>query len=177
MIDCLYLLEEIMMPKKPEEGDIYYSESEGKYYPFRVLRIDRDFPVFHVLTYYPIQEKPTTKNFNELEVFIWHTPIANLDEATFLINQPVRDEELHGYYTYLKMTHFQRYIEETGQNLDDVTNQATSAFREALALSDEGKIGEAIQKYSEAFDLFPLFYEALDNRAFLIALCKIQIPV
>lgn len=40
-----------------------------------------------------------------------------------------------------------------------------------LRLTDEKKLFEAIDSYSKAIDLFPPFFEAIDNRAF----CKMDL--
>lgn len=40
-------------------------------------------------------------------------------------------------------------------------------FYKAYALTDEKKSYEAIEQYTKAFELFPLFHEAMDNRAFV----------
>ena len=44
---------------------------------------------------------------------------------------------------------------------------ANELYTKALTLTDEKKYEEAIEYYSKAFEMFPLFYEAMDNRAFV----------
>jgi tetratricopeptide (TPR) repeat protein len=102
-------------------------------------------------------------------VLLGHAPIdaASFREGWELIgNQKVEREELEGFILYLKYTDFSRYLEFTGQDVKKVVSEANQHYRRAYALGDQKKPAEAIEEYGKAIDLFPLFYEALDNRGF-----------
>lgn len=44
--------------------------------------------------------------------------------------------------------------------------EANAHYRKANALGDAGQKEESIREYTKAVELFPLFFEAIDNRAF-----------
>jgi tetratricopeptide (TPR) repeat protein len=83
-----------------------------------------------------------------------------------IANQPVSKEELVGFVEYLKLTDFPRYVSFTGQDSKQIVRKANEHYKRAYSLGEQGKRVEAIAEYSHAIDLFPLFYEAIDNRAF-----------
>ena len=58
--------------------------------------------------------------------------------------------------------------EESGQDLNELLKKANEAYKSGYYLTDEKKYEAALEKYSEAVDIFPLFFEALHNRAFVL---------
>ncbi|AKJ27044.1 hypothetical protein AAW51_0353 [Caldimonas brevitalea] len=72
-----------------------------------------------------------------------------------------------GFVEYLKLTDFPRYISFTGQDSKEIVRKANEHYKLAYTLGDQGKRTEAIAEYSQPIELFPLFYEAIDNRAFI----------
>lgn len=50
--------------------------------------------------------------------------------------------------------------------MSSLVARANDHYRRACALGNIEKRTEAIEEYSKAIDIFPLFYEAIDNRAF-----------
>ncbi len=106
---------------------------------------------------------------SRLGVRVGHAPIdaASFSDWERVGNRPVRDADLDGFKVYLKHTDFSRYLQFTGQDVDKIVATANGHYKRGYALSDEGKRREAIAEYDQAIDLFPLFYEAIDNRAFL----------
>lgn len=156
-----------------KEGDIFFTESKDSqgplfpagFYPWKVLKIDEG-DVCHVSRYRPFDVPPTPQDISNFKPFILHSPIKcdGFGDSTIISNQPVTKDELGGYLEYLKRTNFQRYLKETGQNPDTVIAEANEAYNKARALSDEGKYNEANTYYTKAIDIFPLFFEATDNR-------------
>lgn len=143
------------------EGDIFYTLLNNQYYFHKVLKVDNDFNTYHVLGYNPVSTLPETAD--GLTVFIYHTPIdKNGFENPVLFTKTIlTDEELVGFHEYIRMTN----------NMDLIIPEATRYFHEGYALTDEKKHELAIKKYTLAVELFPMLYEALDNRAF----CKMDL--
>lgn len=146
-----------------KSGDIRYVEADNRYQVMKVLRVDAATGIYHILSYTDMAQIPALHDLSQLEIKAWHTPADGLEDSNFLINRPVTEDELQGYYYYLKTTDFKRYCGETGQDIDAVIAHANEAFQEAIAFEDEERYTEAIAKYGEAIDAYPLFYEAIDN--------------
>ena len=146
-----------------KEGDVIYIKTDDGYHVNKILKVDEQ-GTFHVLTYEPISRKPKEKDLKELTVSCYHAPIASLSDSEFLTNIPVKEEDLEGYLEYLKMTDFKKYVEETGQDMDEIIERATEEFQRGNDLAEDGEFEEALLHYTETIQLFPLFYEALDNR-------------
>lgn len=153
-------------------GDIFVQEDKTGWYAIKILAVDpwpEDSPSAHCLTYQSVSSKPTIQSLQQTPVLIWHAPIdaASFSQGWELIgNQVPVKEEFVGFVTYLKLTDFARYIAFTGQDSKEIVRKANEHYKRAHALGDEGRRTEAIDEYSEAIELFPLFYEAIDNRAF-----------
>jgi tetratricopeptide (TPR) repeat protein len=153
-------------------GDLIVKDDANGWLAVRILAVDTwpdGSATAHCLTYKSVASKPTVDTFRGLPVLIWHAPI---DARSFhqdwerIGNQAPLREELVGFFEYLKRTDFPRYLAVTGQDAKEIVGQANEHYRRACALGDQGKRAEAIAEYSQAIDLFPLFYEAIDNRAF-----------
>jgi len=146
-----------------KEGDVFYTEYDGKYHVYKLLRREEAEETFHVLGYTPVSEEPTLDVLHLLEVSYYHAPIhhESFNDTYFLINTPVTDDELIGFYEYQK---------QMDNEFEIIANKATDHYQQAYQLTDEGKHTEAIEAYSKAIELLPTFYEAIDNRAF----CKMD---
>lgn len=160
------------MIRKFQEGDIIYVKNEDKlnFDVCKILKIEHWFDTsdtWHILWYEPLSHPPTVDDIQNLTVQGLHAPVASFhNRAELIANVPITAQELEGYYTYLKMTDFRKYLEETGQEMNTVAQQAIAAYQRGYYLTDEGKLEEAIAAYTEAINIFPFLYEALDNRAF-----------
>ena len=123
----------------------------------------------HCRTYMPVAQRPVAGGLDKLEVRVGHAPIA---AASFsrgwkrIANLPVLAADLDGFLVYLKLTDFPRYLQVSGHDLDAIVREANEHYRRACALGDAGKRAEAIAEYDAAIELFPMFFEAIDNRAF-----------
>lgn len=137
-------------------GDIFYTQANGQYYPHKLLLIDEN-DIWHVLSYQAVDQPPTLTD--HLNIFIYHSPFdaAAFPDAILLGYQPVQSQDLIGYHEYLRQTRDPEYYIPI----------VTGYFNEALGLSDQQLHWEAIDAYTKAADLFPMLYEALDNRAFV----------
>lgn len=154
-------------------GDIITQKrADGSWDTIKILEIDTwpdKSKVAHCLTYNSSQSKPTIDSVSRLEVRIFHAPISasSFESGWECIGHiPVSKSEMVGFTEYLRLTDFKRYIEFTGQDVKSVISQANQHYKQACHFGDLGKRKEAIQEYTAAIDLFPLFYEAIDNRAF-----------
>ncbi|MFN8255719.1 MAG: tetratricopeptide repeat protein [Bacteroidales bacterium] len=145
------------------EGDIFYTSYQNRYLFYKLLKVDIDYGIYHVLCYKPVDKVPRSDETDKLEVFIYHTPIAanGFNEPKLLCNSELTDNDFSGYYEYLRQT----------QNYDEIVKIATTFYKEAYLLADQKKYEEAILKYSQAIDLIPDYYEAIDNMAF----CKMDL--
>lgn len=152
---------------KPEMrvGDLFYVIHDGAYHTYKLLGNDADVSCYHVLAYEPLNATPSPKEVDNLKISIYHMPIdaAGFKEPVILGNMRVMAHELVGYHEYLRQT----------QSPENYTSLAIGYFNDGLFLTDEQKHEEAIDAYSKGVDLFPLFYEAIDNRAF----CKMNLAL
>ncbi|ESQ89606.1 hypothetical protein ABAC460_12110 [Asticcacaulis sp. AC460] len=156
-------------------GDIIIQHKDRKgWCAVKILAIDPfdgHSPTAHCLTYDYTPQEPTLVTVSGLAVKVWHAPIsagAFEHDWKHIGNQKVSPDELGGFVEYLKLTDFPRYIEFTGQDVEQVINRANAHYHEALILHDQGKAAAAIPQYEKAIDVFPLFFEAIDNRAFAL---------
>jgi tetratricopeptide (TPR) repeat protein len=154
-------------------GDVIArQDSSSLWHVVKILDVDwiPDGPsTAHCLRYNAAHDKPTADSLATLGVQIWHYPVsaASFDSGwTHISNEAVSKDELEGFIEYLKHTDYLRYIALTKQDLKEVVRKANEHYQRACGLGDQGQRAEAIAEYSEAIDLFPLFYEAIDNRAF-----------
>lgn len=157
--------------KKDEikEGDIGFSQLPNKEYrPFKILKIGvcpDNSETWHVLSYETLDYEPTEADVKNFKVFGWHSPIASFEkEAKILTNSPVTKDELKGYFEYLRRTDFPRYVQESGVDINQLIAEAREYYNKGVQLHHEKKYKEAIVAYTDAIDIFPLYYEALDNR-------------
>jgi tetratricopeptide (TPR) repeat protein len=153
-------------------GDLIARKNESAWEAIKILAVD-PWPdgssAAHCLTYESSVSKPTVESLRSGRVRIWHAPIdaRSFSNGWELIgNQAPSQEEFSGFIEYLKQTNFPRYIEFTGQDSKEIVRKANMHYKKAHALGDQGRRAEAITEYGKAIDLFPLFYEAIDNRAF-----------
>lgn len=151
--------------KSPDfsEGDIFYTYFNNQYHVYKLLVFDRDIECYHVLSYKGIDTLPSIENIDSLEVYIYHSPVDKngFQGAVFMENGPVTADDLIGYHEYLRQTQDAAYYVPV----------ANEYYNTGLRLTDEKKYTEAIDAYSKAIDLFPEFFEAIDNRAF----CKMDL--
>jgi tetratricopeptide (TPR) repeat protein len=164
------------MPSKQlqlKPGDIITQQQKsGAWSVVKILLIDTwpdGTSTAHCLTYKEAHNKPELGALDKLGVRIWHAPIlaSSFNSGWDLIgNQATTREELRGFAEYLKHTDFPRYVQFSGQDSKEIVHKANEHYQRALQLGDQQKRLEAIAEYSRAVDLFPLFYEAIDNRAF-----------
>jgi tetratricopeptide (TPR) repeat protein len=158
---------------KLQRGDIITQQKEeGGWSTIKILEIDQwpdGSETAHCLLYQASRSKPSMADVESLGVYAFHAPI---DAGSFHTDWEVvgnikpASEDLQGFIEYLKLTDFQRYANYTNQDINAVVSEANSNYKKAIALGEEGKHSEAIEFYSKAIELFPLFYEAIDNRAF-----------
>jgi tetratricopeptide (TPR) repeat protein len=154
-------------------GDILSQQDrDGTWHTVKILEVD-EFPdgtsTAHCLSYESSEAKPTMASVLKLGIRIWHAPILASSFASSwerIGNGAVANEELAGFVEYLKLTDFPRYLSVTGQDAGELVRKANEHYRLAITLGEQGKRNEAIAEYTVAVELFPLFYEAIDNRAF-----------
>jgi len=154
-------------------GDILTQKSDsGKWHVVRILEIDTwpdGTKTAHCLTYEDVKFKPKLENIQSLNVRIWHAPIAEESFRTgwdSIGNSKISPNELTGFFEYLKLTDFPRYIQASGTDAEKLISQANEHYQRANSLAEQGDKSNAINEYGLAISLFPLFYEAIDNRAF-----------
>lgn len=155
-------------------GDVLVSRREdGDWMAIKVLAVDSwrdESDTLQCLVYRPIAHTPTADSFRSPDDHGCHGPISAAGFAEgweVLCISPIEEGDLVGFIHYLKMNDFGRYLEVTGQSVEAVVAQANAYYRAASALGDDGKKMEAIDSYTQAIDLLPMFFEAIDNRALL----------
>jgi tetratricopeptide (TPR) repeat protein len=155
-------------------GDVIVQrEQDGNWRAVRILERD-PFPdgdaTLHCLIFVKTADKPDLAMLGELKISSMHAPIAGSAFIGWerIGHRPVGREECEGFIEYLKHADFPRYLQVTEQEVETVVAAANAHYRRACQLGDEGCRHEAIAEYDAAVDLFPLFYEAIDNRAFTL---------
>jgi tetratricopeptide (TPR) repeat protein len=119
----------------------------------------------HCLTYEPFSGKPALAALAQASVRMAHAPrpaAALADGWELLGNQPASERELQG----LKYMDFALYVRLTGQDDGAIRRAAAGHFERAGVHAAEGRRIEAINEYGKAIELYPLYTEALDQRAF-----------
>lgn len=156
-------IENLKDPTQYSEGDIFYTTLNRKYYIYKILVIESAFEGYHVITYAPLDHKPTINDIDNLKILAYHSPFDKkaFRDGVVLANREVKSGELIGYHAYLRQTN----------NPEQYLSIADKYYQAALKLTDEKKHNEAIDNYNKAIDLFPQFFEAIDNRAF----CKMDL--
>jgi tetratricopeptide (TPR) repeat protein len=152
------------------EGDIVaQSSGSGQFAIVKILKIDT-WPdqtlSYHCLCYQPVAQIPSIDEISTLPVMTMHAPFAAqaIDTGQRIGNRPVTVDELEGFYVYLKMTDFGRYAREAGFNADVELPKAKEFYLRGNELGELNRFAEAIDAYTSALDIFPIFMEALDNR-------------
>jgi len=131
----------------------------------KILRVDAG-PTYHALFYEVVEKMPSIDDVPGLTVWMYHAPLAGFEDVLNIGAMPVVESELIGFHEYLKQTDFKRYATETNQSIDELLTKANSSMAAGNAFKDSGDALMAIEKYTEALECFPLYFEALDNRAF-----------
>lgn len=155
-------------------GDVLVSRREdGDWMTVKILAVDA-WPdaddTLHCLVFQPIAQTPTAASFRAPGDRGCHGPISAAGFAEgweVLCTSPIEDDDMVGFMEYLRITDFWRYLQVTGQDVDALVAQANAHYQAALALDNDGMKREAIDAYTQAIELFPIFFEAIDNRAFL----------
>jgi tetratricopeptide (TPR) repeat protein len=154
-----------------QPGDLIVSRDEQDWNAIKILLVD-PWPdgsaAAHCLVYDTFSSKPTLEALRSAAVRLWHTPIdaGGFNSGWELIgNEAPSKDELVGFVEYLKLTDFSRYVSFTGVDAEQLVGQANQHYERANRLAAAGQREEAIAAYGEAIDLFPLFFEAIDNRA------------
>lgn len=155
-----------------QKGDVIVRKYDDSWSVIRILDVDQ-FPdgirVAHCLHYVTAKEKPDLGSARSLAVAVYHAPIdASSFESDWerIGNETPTAKEVSGFARYLKGLDFERYAELTHQDVDGIIAEANAAYQKAYECGQQKNHQEAIEHYSRAIDLFPFFYEAIDNRAF-----------
>ncbi len=149
------------------EGDIVYGPYKGQFLILKILRIDLEAKIYHCLMYKPVSQLPRLSDIPKLEVLAWHGPIDSAAierDDVILGNIEVSQQDLVGYIFHLKHTNFHKYLSETHQDFDKVFQEATKYYRQGCELSEPNQRKEAIEAYTQAIDIYPYHFHALDNR-------------
>ncbi len=154
------------MDRVLKEGDIVYLQQHNKFQLNKVVKIGEDPQLYHTILYKPIDVLPSLSELDSLEIYLWEISVNAFPDYEYLTNVPVKKEELKGYYEFLKQTNFKKYAEETKQDVKDIAARAILAFNRGTKFCGVQNFSEAIKEFDEALDLFPMFYEALDNKGF-----------
>ncbi len=150
------------------EGDVFYDVTDGKYQVYQVLKIDdygKDGQIHHLKIYKPLNKEPVESDIDTLEVFCLHAPFEPLRGSKYLGHRDIKAEDLQGFHTYLKMTDFQRYLKETGEDINAIVARANEYYSKGNESSDAKEFKDAIEWYDKAIGEYPYHYEAMDNRA------------
>lgn len=156
-----------------QAGDLIVQQKDNTWSAVKILAIDSWGPgilTAYCQIYRPVSTKPTIASLATTEVSIGLAPIDawSFSEGWECIGNSVPSaDELSCYLEHLKLTDFPRYASVTGQDIESIVHRANEHYKQGYALDDQGNKMEAITEYSRALELFPLYYEALDNRGLI----------
>ena len=141
-----------------EAGDIFYTQKEGTFSLFKLLKFDQEFNTYHIIVYTPVDTLPSEENIKDLSILAYHAPIDKngFSDPILLYKSTIENEDLVGYLEYIK---------QTGQ-MDEIVHYASKFYQEAYQLGTQKEYEKSIEYYSKAIELIPNFFEAIDNRAF-----------
>lgn len=153
-------------------GDIFTFLQGSTLLVIKVIAVDMATETYHVRLWEgPNSGSTTLQDLSTLPILALHGPFsfsAFPYDASSLIGQTaVTDEDKTGYIAYLHHTNFPAYVAESGIDVTTLIGEAKSHYEAGIAHSDAGAFMEAIAAYDKALATFPLFYEALDNRALI----------
>ena len=147
-------------------------QCQGMWGVNKVLAVDQ-YPsvssTIHCLTFHPQKSKPMPECVAGLPVLIWHSPMSATGfeaAAEVLCHEEVLDKEKMGFIDFLKRTNLIRYCEVTGQDLSTLIKKAMEHYNNANELCEQGQKEAGIQEYERAVELYPTYFEAIDNMAF-----------
>lgn len=153
-------------------GDVIVQHSPTGWATIKIIAVDTwpdGTETAHCIVYESISERPKLAGTSSLAKKVMHAPIAAASFETgweLLGNLPVVEADQEGFVVYLKHTDFARYLSLTGQKVEDVVGEANRHYQQGIAFGEAGNHERAIAAYGKAIDLFPLFFEAIDNQAF-----------
>lgn len=136
------------------EGDYFFVAGDKKFYIHKVLRKQED--TLHILTFEPMSDAPQFSQRDSFEVLAWHAQIARsgLRKPTVIGNTFVSLEELQGYHVYLRGTDW----------VEAQIVEAQRLYKDGVSLHDKGDFKHAIEHYTATVNVFPMFFEAIDNK-------------
>lgn len=156
-----------------KRGDILAQLNENDTWGIvKILQVDRlseNTQIAHSLIFNNTTSKPDLSSIETLAIYIYHAPIAAESYTNgwqVIGNLPPTETELSGFIEFLKYTNFVRYAEYTQQDTHAIISEANLNYNQANKLLDQGNRRGAISLYAKAFELFPLFFEAMDNSGF-----------
>lgn len=141
-----------------EAGDIFYTQKEGTFSLFKLIKFDVEFNTYHIIVYAPVDTLPSQESIKDLNILAYHAPIDKngFSDPILLYKSTLENEDLVGYLEYIKQT----------GHMDEIVQYASKFYKEAYQLGTEKEHEKAIESYSKAIELIPNFFEAIDNRAF-----------
>lgn len=142
--------------KNFREGDYFFVKGDDTYSVYKLLRLHGD--TLHVLAFEPLSDEPQFTNTDKFNVFIWHAPVAKtgFSDPTIIGNAPISLEELQGYHVFLKETDW----------VEGQVAEAQRLYQEGLKMHDRNEFEAAIKNYTATVNVFPMYFEAIDNKGF-----------
>ena len=139
-------------------GDIFYSKNKNEYFIYKVILHHKESETVHVLTYKPLNKEPTIIDLDSLEVLVYHSPISSkgFSNPVLLTNKAVTKEDIAGYEEFCNQMEFK----------EGMFTLANHFYLSGLKLTDSNNHRQAIKSYELAYNIFPQFFEAIDNCAF-----------
>ncbi|MCF2857732.1 tetratricopeptide repeat protein [Pseudoalteromonas sp. SMS1] len=153
-------------------GDTFSFKDGDAWQTIKILDIHTDAhtnSTIHVLIYQPSESKPTLKTLRSQPILTYHAPTSEqlfTSQWLYIGNSTPQNSELKAYFNYLKHNDFKKYAAATNQKVDDLIFRANTLYTTGYALSQAAQYEQAITAYTQAINIFPLYYEAIDNIGF-----------
>lgn len=155
------------------EGDVFATLENGEWHVKRVLRMENGSATLHLMLYPPYPSRPSIGQVQRTEPFVLHVPVMYADgdyQGEYLGNIPVEERDMTGYNAYVEEMsagnddteheHMHVFTEETIKRISEAFDRANRHY-------DKRRYDEAILAYTEVLELWPDYYEALDNMGYV----------
>lgn len=156
-----------------QEGDVLVTLDGGTWSVQRVLKLDHEGAVVHLMVYPTMSTKPTIEEVRRSSPMVMHIPVM-LSPGTLsgecIGNIPVEEGDLTGYTYYMEEVfgvHTNSKDEASDEMLEKMLESVSNAFKRANNHYEQKQYQEAIAAYNEVLELWPDYYEAIDNLGYV----------
>jgi tetratricopeptide (TPR) repeat protein len=150
-----------------KRGDlIVQKQNDGSWSANKIIELETwpdGSPTVHCMAFASLPDKPDVETLRHAQILIGHAPVdaASYESGWELVgNEPPTLEELGGYHSYLEQTNPAKYVSV-------MEKLAKEYFLLGYEAEQRGDKEAAIAEYTNAIDVWPSFFPAINNLAVL----------